>query len=404
MKKSLAIITVQYPYGFSEQFFHIEVNYLSKFFDEIYLYPLYGDSNNSTIREMPSNVRVSEVLKKASRKISVWFYVKNLPFLFKIFASEFRYSNSSSYILKNWRNVFNNALQCKLLSSLFLSDTTSKGIDVFYSFWMNDGALILSILKQEEKINDFYFRVNGFDLFEERRQGEYMPFKHFNYKNTRKVFVLSNSGKEYLMEKNIYSDKVVLAYYGIEDRGINPFNDKQKFTIVSCSRLIPLKRVDKIIESLSYIDFDCNWIHFGDGPLRQELELLAKNKLKNNVNWKFSGNVQNSEIIEFYCQESINLFIHTSDTEGLGLAMIEAQSFGIPVMAVISGGVRDVVSENTGIELDINESSKSISEKIIEFKEGNKNTLLFREKVKKHCLEKFSAKRNYELLYKEMMS
>ena len=41
------------------------------------------------------------------------------------------------------------------------------------------------------------------------------------------------------------------------------------------------------------------WIHFGDGPLRAELETLAADKLQG-VAYEFRGIVPNAEILDFY--------------------------------------------------------------------------------------------------------
>src|SRR5690606_8655725 len=122
--------------------------------------------------------------------------------------------------------------------------------------------------------------------------------------------------------------------------------------------------------------------------LRDDLEKLAKEKLKSNIEWEFKGNVPNQEIIKFYQSEPVSLFIHTSDTEGLCLAIIEAQSFGIPGMAVITGGVADVVNDSSGIKISLSDSPEIISQKIIEFKTSSKNSEEFRNSVKEHWKNK----------------
>jgi glycosyltransferase involved in cell wall biosynthesis len=44
----------------------------------------------------------------------------------------------------------------------------------------------------------------------------------------------------------------------------------------------------------------------------------------------------------------VDLFINTSYTEGVPVSIMEAQSFGIPVIATDTGGVRELVKEGTG--------------------------------------------------------
>jgi len=42
------------------------------------------------------------------------------------------------------------------------------------------------------------------------------------------------------------------------------------------------------------------------------------------------------------------LFINTSSSEGIPVSMMEAQSFGIPILAMDVGGVREIVGPQTG--------------------------------------------------------
>ena len=57
----------------------------------------------------------------------------------------------------------------------------------------------------------------------------------------------------------------------------------------------------------------------------------------------------------------ILLFIHTSETEGLGMSIIEAQGFGIPAVVLGVGGVVDIVNEQTGIVLSPNATNQEIA-------------------------------------------
>lgn len=291
---------------------------------------------------------------------------------------------------------------CKSLSKAYLSSIESKNENHHYSFWMNDGALSLSILRAKSKISGFGFRVNGYDIFEERHAGNYMPFRYFNYKYVNRVYVLSKVALSYLKAIDFKKGKLVYAPYGIYPQGLNQLQESEQYQIVSCGNMIPLKRIDKIIAALAGIkDKSIHWIHFGDGVLRPELEKQLVD-LPENITVDFKGHVPNTELIDMYKNHSINLFIHTSETEGLGMAIIEAQSFGLPAVVIGVGGVLDIVTDKTGIVLKPESEGPEIEAAIRKALDGEMNTQGYRQQIQDQILIVFDAEKNYAALYQEI--
>jgi len=97
------------------------------------------------------------------------------------------------------------------------------------------------------------------------------------------------------------------------------------------------------------------WLHFGDGVLRNELEALASIKLgsSDRINYRFMGHQPNNALLDFYDLNKVDLFINTSSTEGIPVSIMEAQSFGIPVIATDTGAVKEIVVEGTGSLLPV---------------------------------------------------
>jgi glycosyltransferase involved in cell wall biosynthesis len=397
--KNLHLLTATFPYGKAEQFIEMEVIELSNYFKNIYLYPLYPSGE---LRPLPDNVSIDNSLANADRFVSSSDYLKNLFLLIRVLSAEYIHTDKKVAFLGSIRIYANSLLQAKKLSDVFLKKSSVVGNNYFYSFWMNDGAVLLSILKFEHKIPSFIFRVNGFDLFDDRTKNGYMPFRYFNFKHTKRIVALSKVGLSYLKAKNIFPEKLILNYYGMQDNGINPFDPSADFTIVSCSYMLPLKRIDKIIGALMCLKIPVKWIHFGDGPLMSEMKTLSQS-LPDNINYEFKGSVSNKDILDFYKHQSVNLFMHMSDTEGLGMVLIESQSFGIPALAVAAGGVVNVVNENTGILVTLDTPVDQIGNAILDFKNGDKNTAAFRKKVKQHWAENFDASRNYKDLFEKIV-
>jgi len=401
LKKVLHIISENYPFGKGEQFFDAEVKVLATHFDEIILFPL---SKKGEQRNLPKNVSVNTVLVTASRESGrkkVW---SQLPIIFKILAIELRRSNKKVFILKKMRRWISMIIRSSQLATDFYNEIDLSHENYFYSFWMNDGALSLAILKAKGQINRFFFRVNGYDIFNERNEGSYLPFRYFNYQQARQVFVLSQEALNYLKALNCYPEKLMLNHYGIFKNRTNPLNENLPVRIVSCANVIPLKRIDKIIDALSLLsEFNIQWTHFGDGFLMDEISEKAS-KLPANIQVDLRGNVFHEEIIDTYENESVNVFLHTSETEGLGMAIIEAQSFGIPAVVVGVGGVLDIVTEKTGAVLEPVAEGAEIAKAIQEVLSSEKNSNSYRDKIQASCYEKFQAERNYRNLYAKMVN
>ena len=201
-----------------------------------------------------------------------------------------------------------------------------------------------------------------------------------------------------------YHTKIKLSYLGVLDNGINSLDDKGKtFTLVSCSNIIKLKRLHLIIEILRNIHFDIKWVHFGAGDIEEEIKKMAE-ELPPNVKTVFNGHMKNEEVIEFYKSNPVNLFITTSETEGLPVSIQEAISFGIPVIATNVGGIAEIVNEQTGFLIDKNFKPTVVAEIIEDFKISNKNSKKFREGVRQFWKGSFDAEKNYQLFYEYLIN
>ncbi len=86
---------------------------------------------------------------------------------------------------------------------------------------------------------------------------------------------------------------------------------------------------------------------YGDGILREELELLVKELgLQDSV--FFKGKIPNSEVPR--ALEEFDIFCATSNQESFGVSLVEAMAMGLPVVATDVPGFREVVDhEKTGI-------------------------------------------------------
>ena len=104
----------------------------------------------------------------------------------------------------------------------------------------------------------------------------------------------------------------------------------------------------KIIDVISRLNCrNIRWVHFGTGIMRNEVERYAQRILVN-VDYEFKGIVPNSEILDFYADNYVDLFINLSSSEGIPVSIMEALSAGIPIVATNVGGTSEAVSDEFG--------------------------------------------------------
>jgi len=288
----------------------------------------------------------------------------------------------SSKYLFNF-SLFRNRISM-FLRSIYLSDEIYKIYDyyksnensiIFYSFWFNHWSTALSILKNNYPDFLTVSRTHGTDLFEERVPViKRIAFRSFQLKYIDKVFSVSKTGADYLKNKYPnFKNKISTCYLGTTFRGKNPFNEMEIFTIVSCAKIRNIKRIHLIADILFYIDIPIRWVHFGSENkgdptipiLNENLNRLKHHK--KNIEVLFKGDVENEEIFDFYLNNSVNLFLSVSETEGLPVSMMEAISCGIPIMATDVGGCHEIVTESTGELIPENFNPELVSKKIVAF-------------------------------------
>lgn len=386
--KNLIFITDNYPFGKGETFIENEIEYLAKSFRKIYIFSL--NKTDIQTRMVPVNCEVSRVdLDKNKKK----YLLKSTPLL-----------KDKLYFRDYLKNRFQKRARNFLLNSKIVEEKVLEIIEkkmlkrdelIGYSYWFHFSAYTIGSLKEKGFLSRAISRAHGYDIFLERGS---QPLKREILKKIDKVYSVSRMGEQYL--KKLYkSDRISVSYLGTNDGEFLVSDNMQNKIIISCSNLIPLKRVELIVEALSNLDNmdkSIKWIHFGDGKERENIEKLSLKKLKN-ISWELKGAVPNCEILKFYKENNVKVFISTSSSEGLPVSMMEAQSFGIPIIATDAGGVKEIVNEDTGILLQNNPKIEDIVnaiEKILNMSLENYTEL------RKNCYDNwynnFRAEKNYK--------
>ena len=205
----------------------------------------------------------------------------------------------------------------------------------------------------------------------------------------------NSSGVDHFIAISNFISKRIKKFYGRDSDVIYPPVDLEKFKLnsevrsdyyVTCSRMVSYKKIDLIVDTFSNELKDKKLLVIGDGPDRKKIQKLAKS------NVTFLGSA-NDEILYDKISNS-KAFIFAA-YEDFGIAPIEAQSCGTPVIAFGKGGALETIKgmdsiKPTGVFFK-KQNSKSLAESVLIFE---KNYSKFipencRDNAKRFSIERF---------------
>lgn len=367
MSNRLILFTNTYPYGKGETFLETEIDFLSKAFQQVIICPRYQPDK---IRTVPDNVRVVDIYRHNSEYGKMKLYLTGILYFI------FNYQQLKNIKIKCHCNKLGVLKSLKYIGLIILLKTNVqkflKGISniqntIFYTYWLEHVTVALGLIKKKSDHFKLISRAHRYDLYEEYGDKSFSFFKEANMHLLDRLFLISQHGIHYMKQKYPeYSFKYALSYLGTNkpEQGVE-LTVQQPYRIVSCSNIAPVKRIDKIIQALklfheTYNDIHIEWHHLGDGTERQALETMSGKELKKDVPFFFHGFIDNKEIFEFYRMLKPTMLINVSESEGLPVSMMEAQSLGMPIVAADVGGVSEIVDKKNGYLLSSNPSSKEI--------------------------------------------
>ncbi|MGA1863098.1 glycosyltransferase [Deferribacter thermophilus] len=238
------------------------------------------------------------------------------------------------------------------------------------------------------------------------RKNRLSKFKYDN-RYIDKIVAISEAVKKVLVSDGIDESKIEVIYSGVEFKNpddyecpsdLKPLLDGYK--VIGCvanfadhkDHKTLIKAFNKVYE----IRKDVKLLLVGDGPLFYEtLDFAKKYPCFNNI--VFTGFREDV----YSCLKCIDIFAMTSKEEGLCTSIIDALSFGLPVVATKAGGIPEIVKDGiNGYLAEVKNSSK-IAELFLYSLDSkfNKNNLIY--SVKEFSFEKMTF--NYKKIYKRIM-
>lgn len=182
------------------------------------------------------------------------------------------------------------------------------------------------------------------------------PWKNSIHKWIERYLINPRSKKRICVSKAIMENKIKIERLSADKLVVIPNgtnisslhsnlanNQNNAFTILSVGRLIEAKGFEILIDSAALLV--SRGVHFhlyilGDGPLSDDLSKIITEK---NLTQYVSLLGKTINVADWYLKS--NIFVMSSHREGQPMALLEAMSYGLPIVSTAVGGIPDTVED-----------------------------------------------------------
>lgn len=253
----------------------------------------------------------------------------------------------------------------EILASHLNDETT------LYGFWLSYDSYAAALSKQKHPQTRFVARGHYFDIDIRRNAMNPYLMKTFIARQAEGIYLIAQTVKDWLtgyMGKRLDEHKAHVLALGSAGEALKVLPVPKRFTervlhVVSCSRVVPIKRLDRIVDALTEWDgMPVLWTHIGDGSELANIQTYADEKLdqKDNVACRFTGNMQPAQIRSLYEQTPFDAFLNTSEGEGVPVSIMEAMRCGIPAIAADVGATTELVAEGCGWTFQLEQGPQGV--------------------------------------------
>ena len=409
--KKVFLLTEAFPAPNVEQFLQAEIAYGASNCNLVII-PISTYSTTEEHVSLPENVQVdysliTETARKKHRYVnslclcSVRLYCEIPSILRRI-----KYIDFILYQALRW--IYYGRRAYRYISKAYSDDLSNqKNPPVVYAYWLAAQAVAASELKKKYPHIHAIARCHGYDCQPQRHEGKYIATLRYSIRHLDALYPVSQYSANSVSVFNTHGTKCKVAYLGTNDHGVMPNNEHKLFMIMTCSTCIKVKRIDLLINALSHIkNRDIHWIHIGAGPLMADLKKHAESVFGTNITFEFKGAMLHEDVMFFYSRHYGDLFINTSSSEGMSVSIMEALSFGLPILATDAGGNNEgVIDGQNGYIVPVDCSSEILSTFILRMIDLPTEQMLdFRKNSRILWETKFYAKTNYENFYREVLN
>lgn len=352
----VAYITAKIPFGSQETFILTEILELQKSGMDIVILP--RDKGKHVLHKnaeslLPYTLNIPWFDHKIALNALRLIIVKPLIFIKLIYKTVFKARNLKIG-LKNL---------VILPKSLYVSNILrKKSISHIHAHWASTTATMAYIISEVTGI-PWSFTAHRWDISENNILKEKCKTASF-------VRAISKDGQKEINDivNNIsISTKTLVIHMGINIPNNNAYNNpaSRTFTILCPANLVTIKGHKYLFEAcyiLSKKDFNIKCLIAGDGPLEEELKKLTI-KLNIQEYIEFLGRLPHDMILELYSKSLIDAVVLPSivtddgEKEGIPVALMEAMSYGVPVVSTNTGGIVELIDGECGVLIEQKDST-----------------------------------------------
>ncbi len=179
--------------------------------------------------------------------------------------------------------------------------------------------------------------------------------ERFIAKYTTKIICVSHKDYNLALQANIISpDKLFQIYNSVSlPLEVSAQTTKNFVNILFVGRLAPPKDLHILFQAFSRLSYDVQEKAkiqiVGDGPAFEEFRQLSQRLgIEEKVDWFGRQTYETSR--HFF--EDADIFVLPTHWEGFPMTIVEAMSYGVPVVASNVGGISEIVREDNGFLVD----------------------------------------------------
>lgn len=197
--------------------------------------------------------------------------------------------------------------------------------------------------------------------------------------------------------------KIIVTPFGIDEERFAPLPKKEKkndFVIGIVKELVSINGIDVLIDAFSKLLNDNSHLKLqlliaGDGVEREKFERQVELAgIKNSVT--FLGRIPNKEVPTFLSQ--LDVYVSLSRCESFGVAMLEAMSCEVPVVASDADGFKEVVPDGVAGFVVPRNDATAAADKILYLLNNREKAVEMGKAGRKHVLENYTWTKSVDIM------
>jgi glycosyltransferase involved in cell wall biosynthesis len=190
------------------------------------------------------------------------------------------------------------------------------------------------------------------------------PILNKMYKKTDIILCKTKDTLQFIPEKYSSTKYVEMDIGSLGE--VNTLEEKitnKRLKVLYVGRFLGWKGVHLSVDAINKVNKNNDYVEFtliGKGPLKKYLKNKTRSKSIKFIDW-----VSQDELFQYY--SSHDCFLFPSFHDSSGSVILEAYSFGLPVICLNIGGPNKLVDSNCGFKIEVgNKSVNEITDEIAE--------------------------------------